>query len=157
MSQIVWYAILLYLLGVAVVIYLRPAFMFRQSGLWKEFGLSNQDSYTVLPFWMFAILWAIASYVLVSLGGVFVSHLVFSAQASNTNANAANLVQNLVKPISQAATISLPAVAAATAVGSTEVSNSKLPGYYILENLPTGPRYVYWGPEPPSASNIIVR
>lgn len=134
--------------------------MFRQSGTWKEFGLSNQDSYTIFPFWMFAIVWAIVSYVLVNLGGVFVSHLVLSAQGEPSAAavNAVNGVSgvNVASPISQAAAISLPAVASAVA-SSTQVNSSKLPGYYILENLPSGPQYVYWGPNPPSASNIVVR
>jgi phosphoribosylcarboxyaminoimidazole (NCAIR) mutase len=46
---------------------------------------------------------------------------------------------------------SIPTVAApATA--------TRLPGYYVLESAIRGlseqPRYVYWGPEPPSAANL---
>ena len=40
--------------------------MFNEDGEWKEFGLGRHpDRYTWLPFWLFAILWAILSYLMV--------------------------------------------------------------------------------------------
>jgi len=47
----------------AVVLYVRPSLMF-DGGAWKEFGLtSTNNNTTIFPFWMFVVLWSIASYV----------------------------------------------------------------------------------------------
>ena len=72
------YAGLLYLIGISVVLILKPELMFAKDGSWKEFGLGrNKQKHTWLPFWLFAISWAILSYVIVlvigsatGLGGV---------------------------------------------------------------------------------------
>lgn len=61
--RILLFSTLLYLIGVAAGLYLRPALMFRPDGTWKEFGLADQDS-TVFPFWLFCIVWALASFLL---------------------------------------------------------------------------------------------
>ena len=52
--------------------------MFTKDGGWKEFGLGrSKHKYTWMPFWLFAILWAVVSYIIVlviasntGLGGV---------------------------------------------------------------------------------------
>jgi hypothetical protein len=139
MSGAVWYAILVYVLGMAVVLYLRPAIMFKPSGVWKEFGVSATEGYTVFPFWMFSIVWAIMSYALVTVSTVFITKVV---QRSEVNLNAAPVAT----PISQA-----------TIAPANMGSAKRLPGYYILENLPEGPRYVYWGTEAPTMQNVVVR
>jgi NADH:ubiquinone oxidoreductase subunit 5 (subunit L)/multisubunit Na+/H+ antiporter MnhA subunit len=58
----------LYLLGTAVILVIRPSLMFTEDGSWKEFGIGrNQNTHTWMPFWFFAILWALTSYILVTL------------------------------------------------------------------------------------------
>jgi len=40
--------------------------MFHSDGTWKEFGIGrNPDRYTWFPFWIFALVWAIVSYILI--------------------------------------------------------------------------------------------
>ncbi len=176
MTGAVWYAILLYIFGMAIVVYYRPAIMFKPSGTWKEFGLT--EGYTIFPFWMFVLVWSILSYALVTMGSVFVSTVVAKSQemlpqmpqmfqqSVNTN------MGSVATPISQVpmmntmgnvATAAFAPIAANMAMNttmntSTNASmNMRLPGYYILENLPEGPKYVYWGSEPPTEKNVIVR
>ena len=58
----------LYLLGTAIILILRPSLMFTEDGTWKEFGIGrNKATHTWMPFWFFAILWALTSYILVTL------------------------------------------------------------------------------------------
>ena len=56
---------IVYLTGIAVILYVRPSYMFTPDGLWKEFGIEKGDEYTLCPFWLFCILWAFISYFLV--------------------------------------------------------------------------------------------
>jgi hypothetical protein len=32
---------------------------------------------------------------------------------------------------------------------ATNAAAPRIPGYYVLEGAMNGPRYIYWGPEPP--------
>ena len=58
----------LYLLGTAIILVIRPSLMFTEDGSWKEFGIGrNQNTHTWMPFWFFAILWALTSYILVNI------------------------------------------------------------------------------------------
>lgn len=46
--------------------------MFHSDGTWKEFGIGrNPDRYTWFPFWIFALVWAIVSYIII----VFIASL----------------------------------------------------------------------------------
>lgn len=64
--RLLLYSGFLYLAGIALMLTLRPEFMFHSDGSWKEFGIGrNPDRYTWFPFWIFAIVWAIVSYVLI--------------------------------------------------------------------------------------------
>jgi hypothetical protein len=56
---------IVYLIGVAIVLAIRPSYMFTPDGLWKEFGIEKGDEYTLCPFWFFCIVWALVSYFLV--------------------------------------------------------------------------------------------
>jgi hypothetical protein len=59
---------LIYLLGIAVVLVVKPSLMFTSDGTWKEFGIGrNPATHTILPFWLFAVLWALLSYIIVTL------------------------------------------------------------------------------------------
>ena len=58
----------LYLFGVAVVLVIKPSFMFTPDGNWKEFGIGQSEArYTTFPFWLFCLVWAVLSYVIVLL------------------------------------------------------------------------------------------
>ena len=121
----------LYLVGVAIILMLRPPLMFTEDGIWKEFGIGrDSNTHTWLPFWLFCIIWALMSYLLVVilaewgfLPGLWVSHLEVEAPVSR-KANVANAVNKGPKP-----------------------------GYYMLNTEATGiegvPKYVYLGPAAP--------
>jgi hypothetical protein len=97
-------------------------------GTWKEFGLANTGNYTVFPFWMFTIIWAILSYALATLGSMFFASVALKSMNTSSNLD-------LFTPVSQAS----PPTTGVT---------SRLPGYYVLETAGQ-PRYVYYGTEPP--------
>jgi hypothetical protein len=64
--RLLLYSGVLYLAGIALALVLKPDIMFRSDGSWKEFGIGrNPDNYTWFPFWIFAIVWAISSYILI--------------------------------------------------------------------------------------------
>jgi hypothetical protein len=118
---------LLYLAGVAVLLLLRPELMFTTTGVWKEFGIGkNPETHTWMPFWLFCILWALLSYLLVVLfadagilPGLWVNHVEVDQR-------------------------SLPA---------SSVSKGMKPGYYMLNTEGSGiegvPKYIYLGPAAP--------
>ena len=177
--SVIWYAITIYVVGIAAVLYTRPESMFQPGGMWKEFGLETNGRNTVFPFWMFAIVWSIFSYALATVISLFFSSLVLSAtpqtlssapstplppsasSASSASFSPPFLAPNNIQPISQAPQeMSFPATnwaAAATATAASMMSAApKVPGYYVLNTATptsaTEPCYVYYGPEPPSAS-----
>ena len=167
---VVWYAIGLYIVGISVVLYIRPSSMFRPGGTWKEFGLSNQGSYTVFPFWMFALVWAIVSYAAANMFSIFLSSTVLKSSIPNMHEAvstpsvtpaAAPAATNIIQPISAtpaavpaSVPVNAPTIPAATLAQPME-PGGRFPGYYILDNMMRpDPRYIYWGPEPPSASNV---
>ena len=122
----------LYLVGVATVLMLRPELMFTPDGIWKEFGIGRSpETHTWMPFWLFCILWALISYILTVmladwgiLPGLWVSHVEVEAPASRSKV--ANLGNKGHKP-----------------------------GYYMLNTEGTGvegvPKYIYLGPAAPGS------
>lgn len=64
--EILWLAIVFYSVGLAALLHFRPAYMFNETGTWKEFGYHRAASarYTLFPVWLFAVVWAIVSYAL---------------------------------------------------------------------------------------------
>jgi hypothetical protein len=150
----IWYAVGLYMVGIATVLYVRPTAMFRENGMWKEFGLgAKNDKQTVFPFWMFAIVWAILSYALANLISLFLASIVLNSATgapSDATAAAANITP-LIQPISTAPAINIQPPP------SANMAPPKAPGYYILDpyNLGPQPKYIYYGPEPPGYSGGI--
>lgn len=142
-----WLAFAIYILGVALVLFFRPAIMFRPgNGTWREFGLANTGNYTVFPFWMFTLLWAIVSYVLATLGTVFIA----SAALQSMPMEEAPVNNSIFTPVSK-----MPAAApAAPAVPAPAPTPSGLPGYYVLDSSSGPPKYVYFGTSPPTLANI---
>jgi hypothetical protein len=122
---------LLYLTGVAVVLYLRPQLMFTKDGVWKEFGIGkNSETHTWFPFWLFCIVWAFLSYFIVVL------------------LSPSELWTNSIE-------VSSPAASAKKASPHRRVryAEKAKPGYYVLNTEGSGvegvPKYVYLGPTLP--------
>jgi hypothetical protein len=125
--KLLLFSLVIYLLGVAAVLYLRPQLMFRRDGTWKEFGVNGDDT-SVFPIWMFCIAWAVVTYAL--------GRLIFSEKA-----------------VVETAAVSL---AAAKSLSYTKPEASgpvTQPGYYRLDasvmRKKGVPRYIYVGEETP--------
>jgi hypothetical protein len=146
--KVLLYSGILYLTGVAIVLFLRPQLMFHENGSWKEFGIGRDPlQYTWMPIWLFCILWAIISYLLVILladagflPGLWVSTVEVS-RSTNTRARSGSGNGTAAAPAP--ATASPPAPAPA----------GMKPGYYMLNTEGSGiegvPKYIYLGPAAP--------
>jgi hypothetical protein len=118
---------MLYLVGIAAILLIKPTIMFQEDGRWKEFGIGRDTTYfTYIPFWLFTILWSVLSYLTVMLieDSLYIPSDAIELPRNNArtrNVKQANAVKELV------------------------------PGYYMLNEGATGrngvPRYVYLGPE----------
>ena len=136
----IWYAICIYMVGIAGVLYLRPKTMFRDDGVWKEFGFQKDG--TVFPFWMFAIVWAILAYAMATLLSMLFASLVLQTSNTDSMHAPAPAMPSFMQPISQAPAMNLPSLP----------DMSKTPGYYILDPYSSGaPRYLYYGTAPPGS------
>lgn len=122
---------LLYLTGIAVLLVVKPQFMFRDDGHWKEFGIGRDSTlFTPFPFWLFAAVWAVVAYLII----MFLEDALYMpsdrVEVKRNNAFVRNAKQ-------------------ATAV------QELVPGYYILNEGSTArdgvPRYVYLGPAAPES------
>lgn len=123
--------------------------MFAKDGSWKEFGLGrSKHKYTWMPFWLFAISWAILSYVIVlviasatGLGGVS-NNIDIPVQTNSIEPENVSM-----KAMSPVLPDNMPRKRPTT-------SNDMKPGYYILdtnETMKRGvPKYIYLGPEAPN-------
>jgi len=123
---------LVYLAGIAVLLMLKPQFMFREDGRWKEFGIGRDPAYfTHFPFWLFTIVWAIIAYISV----VFLEDL-YSPSEYTSDIVVPRNNRSVPRNMRQAAPV-----------------QELVPGYYMLNEGATGrngvPRYVYLGPEEP--------
>jgi len=141
------YSGLLYLLGISIVLYFKPELMFSKEGNWKEFGLGrNNEKYTWLPFWLFAIMWAMMSYIIM---------LVI---ASHTGLGGVNHYENEINVINEEIDVENVSQKALSNKGSIKKkiksSDDLKEGYYILdanETMKQGvPKYIYLGPQAPN-------
>ena len=133
-----------YLIGIAIILILKPSLMFTEEGVWKEFGIGrNPATHTWMPLWLFAILWAIVSYILALL----FCFLVFGS--TGTKVKAMDKVQQIIEE----EVIEMPSE---DAIIKKSVKKGKLPsGYYLLnsqgkEGAGGIPNYIYLGKELPS-------
>ncbi len=141
---------LLYLIGISVILVWKPDVMFTKDGGWKEFGLGrNRERYTWLPFWMFAIMWAILSYMLV---------LLIASATGLAGVNAKTEVE-VVNEVIEPENVSLKGMKTPASVVEDVKRRPSAPadmksGYYILdvnETMKKGiPKYIYLGPEAPN-------
>lgn len=144
------YSGLLYLIGISTILILKPSLMFTKEGVWKEFGLGrNKDKYTWMPFWLFAVMWAILSYLIVltiasatGLGGVK-NNIDLSVPSDSIEPE--NVSTKSLSP--EPASISLNKK-------KPSAPSDMKPGYYILDTNETVkrgiPKYIYLGPEAPN-------
>ncbi len=135
------YSGIIYLIGIAVILVIRPQLMFSTDdndgnnndggggggGKWKEFGIGRDpNKYTWMPFWLFAIIWAILSYIIVMSITGYGSALVDNSGVS------LNKLTNAVE----------------------KNKENMMPGYYILNKNASAkkgiPKYIYLGEEPPN-------
>jgi len=142
------YSGLLYLLGISIILTFKPEVMFTKEGNWKEFGLGRSKlRYTWMPFWLFAILWAILSYLFVliiasytGLGGVTENTEI---SISKDTIEPENISMKAMSPVRQSSLKKKP-----NSMGDMKK------GYYILdtnETMKKGiPKYIYLGPEAPN-------
>jgi hypothetical protein len=147
----------LYLIGVGVVLVLRPAFMFTPDGNWKEFGIGQrEDRYTPFPFWLFCLTWAILSYVIVLLLRPLFESPTEDIPMNTTpkpNNRSNNRRNNRRKVIEEPELEPEPELEMdAEAEEAVELPK----GYYVLNKKATKlsgvPKYVYLGPEEPAAN-----
>jgi hypothetical protein len=151
MSVLLW-STLVYLLGVAILLLLRPLFMFRKDGTWKEFGLQMTDDTSLFPFWMFCVSWAIVSYFIVRIG--------FSQEVAA--ATAAVVTTAAQAPAAATAPAPAPARKSRDLLPEYEDENAILPlqparggampGYYKMKGKKGSkffPEYIYIGPDVP--------
>lgn len=142
------YSGFLYLLGISIVLILKPELMFAKDGTWKEFGLGrNKSKYTWLPFWLFAISWAIISYVIVL---VIASATGLGGVSNNIDVPVQN---DSLEPENVSIKSMTPVLSNGLKKKPNTVDDMK-PGYYILdanETIKRGvPKYIYLGPEAPN-------
>lgn len=132
------YSGLLYLIGISVILAIKPLLMFSKDGKWKEFGIGrSRERYTWMPFWLFAIMWAIISYTIVLI------------VVGNNELNATNQSINIVD-----AEDNMEELVKFTKKSKSSNKPSMKKGYYILnvdESIKNGsPQYIYLGPEAPN-------
>ena len=141
------FAAILYLVGVVVILLLRPALMFDNKGQWKEFGTISTD-HTIFPLWLFCILWAALSYCITL---IFIHEPVHRSTLISGLATAAATLreteppEDLVHPLSPKRK-GKGAKATETTAAQQETTKS---GYYMLDSKElkkTGvPKYIYVG------------
>ena len=132
--RVLLYSGLLYLLGVGILLALKPSFMFTTDGGWKEFGVGrDSEKYTVFPFWLFTITWALVCFFLIQLLGTLgvipgVEWTRIETASPATNGSSQSL--------------------RASRKGPAELK----PGYYMLNTEGTAaegvPKYIYIGSAP---------
>ena len=128
--KLLLYSGILYLLGIGLLLFIKPEFMFREDGSWKEFGVGRDpEHFTWMPVWLFVFLWAILSYMFVLLLA------------------ASNLLPGVT--VIEEAGYEPPVKKRKAAVRDLEDGE---PGYNILNTDRTrgAPKYIYLGPAPPN-------
>jgi len=143
------YAGLLYLLGISIVLLIKPALMFSEKGIWKEFGMGRPSAtYTWLPFWLFSMIWAILSYLIVLL---IASHTGLAGVHTPTDLP---VTTETLDPEYVSRTSNSGHSVSGHFVSKKKMAPSDMKnGYYMLDMNETGkrgvPKYIYVGPEAP--------
>ena len=138
--RVLLYSTVLYLFGIAAVLYVRPASMFRHDGRWKEFGVNSVET-TYFPFWMFCIIWAVVAHGLV--------RLFCSDDAGHV------MPHRYREEVTPIAPIPVPEPEPELASGASGAAPpDAAPGYYKLDvalmKKKGVPKYIYIGTEKPA-------
>ena len=163
-----WLAIAIYSVGLAMVIWLRPALMFNENGTWKEFGYQRSSRHTLFPVWLFAIVWACVSYALAAsliwiLTGQSLAAASVAAASATASASASRWSPSRglrdddeedAEEEDSDEEFTIPVSRVPRTVPRTETSGGKKPrpGYYMLdpESERGGlRRYIYFGDKAP--------
>ena len=134
----------LYLVGVAVALVIKPSFMFAPDGTWKEFGIGQDEKrYTVFPFWLFCLVWAVLAYVIVLTLTPLIDNVDNMNSEEPVNVYKSNNKKRVKKNVEDS-----------DLVFDDEVEPAGLPkGYYVLNKkasrIAGTPKYVYLGEEEP--------
>jgi hypothetical protein len=135
------YSAVLYLAGIAIVLYIRPELMFRRDGRWKEFGVNSLDT-TYFPFWMFCIVWAVVAHAIVRLLVTDDEGIVKKVAKAAKSMAAAGLATYVHNPPT-----------ASAAIPALEPTEEAQPGYYKLDDSLMRrkgvPRYIFVGQDKP--------
>jgi hypothetical protein len=138
---------IIYLLGVAIILWMKPEFMFREDGTWKEFGIGrDRENYTWFPFWLFVLFWSLLSYGL--------TYFMMSGKTPvsfDSNSNSEETISSKTKRTIKQRKLKLKKNKL-----TSPSSKNLTPGYYILNKDASKkmgvPKYVYVGKTaPPSA------
>jgi len=132
------FAAILYLIGVIVVLLVRPTLMFDEAGNWKEFGTADAK-HTIFSFWLFCIVWAVASYIICIL--FFKDAKDFGSAVGAAAIHSMTETPEDLVPVLPSKTRGKKAPNITTPYGNMK------PGYYVLdakELKKTGiPKYLY--------------
>jgi hypothetical protein len=151
--HVLFLALTIYLLGVTIVLYLRPALMFHPGGTWKEFSLNPDPNHTWMPFWLFSVLWAFASY-LVATG---IQRFLLSAGSNDIDADVEDMEMPEIEeaPVRNRSRkpVNLDVDVDVEPVSKNMGLNTSKNGFYVLNtkkyNSNHVPTYVYYGDQPP--------
>lgn len=118
---------LFYLIGIALILYVKPNLMFHDNGNWKEFGLTQDAKHTWFPFWLFCIMWAFVSYGLSSF-----TYYVVGSNTTDENSGVVELNSKATK----------------------NSKNTMKSGYYVLDKEAYEnngiPKYIFLGSDAPN-------
>lgn len=165
--EILWLAIVFYSIGLGLVLHFRPSLMFHENGVWKEFGYqrTSESRHTLFPFWLFAITWAFASYVLAAALTWSLSSPAALAAVAATAASAAStdvfgrytLDKSDESEEEEEEEEEEQEVPVKRGRGRPRSQPKPRPGYYVIapESKEGGlRRYVYYGENPPDEANV---
>ena len=150
----------LYLIGVAIVLVLKPEFMFTPDGNWKEFGIGkNKARYTPFPFWLFCLICAVVAYIIILLLLPFVVDVAEIEKANASNASNSSRQANAgnarnVKNNNRARKNNAELEMNSSLEFDDEIfGENPQKGYYVLNRkaskIAGAPKYVYIGEEEP--------
>jgi len=139
--------------------------MFSSNGNWKEFGIGrSRERYTWLPFWLFAIVWAIMSYMIVLViidnrtninnydnnGAYYVNDYNANLQAMNSSQMNLPQAMNLPHAMNLPQPMNLHQMNSHQMNYNTNASENS-EGFYLIHNrngMP--PQKIYLGPKAPA-------
>jgi hypothetical protein len=131
---------LFYLIGITVVLYIKPNIMFQENGNWKEFGVNQDSKHTWFPFWLFCISWAFVSYGLSS----FTYYIIGSEDNNVVELNDVNNVNNVNESNKKPSK-------------KNNSKNDMKSGYYVLDKEAYEnngiPKYIFLGSEAPNQND----